>query len=64
MVKRIPKPLTVRVTNGNGLLRPFEWIVDDILNLAVLHCKGKKTEAAKQLKMARSTLYKKLKDGA
>ena len=56
--------MNVRLTNRDGSLRPFDTIVDDVLNLAIIHCGGKKAQAAKGLSLARSTLYRKLKDGA
>jgi DNA-binding NtrC family response regulator len=55
---------TVRLTNKDGSLRPYEAIEDDILNLAVIHCEGVKSRAAKGLRMARSTFYNKLRKGA
>lgn len=55
---------TIRLTNRDGSLRPFETIVDDIINLAIIHCGGQKSAAAKGLRIGRSTLYKKLETGA
>jgi len=54
----------VRLTNSDGSIRAFDRIVDDVLQLAIMHCEGNKTHAAIGLSMARSTFYRKLKDGA
>jgi len=54
---------TIRLTNSSGVIRPFDVIVDDIINLALDHCDGNKTVAAKRLAMPRSTFYRKLKAG-
>jgi len=54
----------IRLTNREGKLRPFDRIVDDALQLAIMHCDGNKTHAAKGLSIARSTFYRKLKEGA
>jgi transcriptional regulator of acetoin/glycerol metabolism len=59
-----PEPRTVRLTNRDGMLRPLDSIVDDVLNIALAHCDGKKLHAAKQLSIARSTFYRKFKAGA
>jgi transcriptional regulator of acetoin/glycerol metabolism len=54
----------IRLIKSDGTLRPLEAIVDDAIILAILHCKGNKSKALRQLKIGRSTFYRKLKDGA
>jgi DNA-binding NtrC family response regulator len=54
---------TIRLTNRDGSLRPFAAIEDDIINLAIIHCDGVKSRAAKGLRLARSTFYRKLREG-
>jgi len=54
---------TIRFTDSSGVIRPFDVIVDDIINLALVHSDGNKTIAAKRLSMPRSTFYRKLKAG-
>jgi transcriptional regulator of acetoin/glycerol metabolism len=53
----------VRITNSDGTFRSLASIIDDVLYLTVMHCEGKKTIAAKQLKVPRSTFYSKFKAG-
>jgi len=55
---------TIRLTKSDGTIRPLQTIVDDAIILAIMHCEGNKTKALRELKMGRSTFYRKLKDGA
>jgi transcriptional regulator of acetoin/glycerol metabolism len=54
----------IRLTNRDGSLRPLDIIIDDAIQLAIEHCSGNKTHAAKGLSLPRSTFYRKLKEGA
>ena len=54
----------VRLLKFDGSLRPLDSIIDDVLLLAIEHCNGKKSAAARNLGVARSTFYTKLKRGA
>jgi transcriptional regulator of acetoin/glycerol metabolism len=54
----------VRLTTSDGKLRPFDVIVDDVIQLAIIHCEGNKSHAARGLRLARSTFYRRLRDGA
>jgi transcriptional regulator of acetoin/glycerol metabolism len=53
----------VRIIKSDGTFRSLDRIIDDVLNLALIHCEGKKTQAAKQLTVPRSTFYRKFKAG-
>jgi len=53
----------VRIIKSDGTFRSLDVIVDDVLNLALIHCESNKTEAAKRLTVPRSTFYRKLKAG-
>lgn len=46
----------------HGVIRPFEKIEKDIIQLALQHCGGRMTEVAKKLGIGRSTLYRKTAD--
>jgi DNA-binding NtrC family response regulator len=51
-------PIKVLAENGN--VRPLEEIERDVIRLALSKSGGCVTTAAKQLRMGRSTLYRKL----
>lgn len=53
---------TVRLTGKAGQLRTLEQIEDDVLQLAIHHCGGNVTKAARDLGIGRSTVYRRLKE--
>jgi len=57
------KPSTrLELLTEEGKLRTLEDIEHEVLRFAIAHCVGQKSEAARQLGIGRSTLYRKLAD--
>ena len=48
------------LTDAQGEVRPLEDIERDVIRFAIAHYRGQMSEVARQLKIGRSTLYRKL----
>ena len=53
-------PPTVMLCTEAGKLRPFREIEADVIRLAIEHHQGRMSEVARQLRIGRSTLYRKV----
>jgi DNA-binding NtrC family response regulator len=49
---------------STGEVRPLEEMETEIIRFAISHYRGQMSEVARRLKIGRSTLYRKLDEGA
>ena len=57
-----PQDLSVPLCTEAGGLRPFREIEADVIRLALEHYRGRVSEVSRQLRIGRSTLYRKVAD--
>jgi DNA-binding NtrC family response regulator len=60
----LPSVGTLAMLTSAGEMRPLEDLEGEIIRFAISHYRGQMSEVARRLKIGRSTLYRKLEEGA
>src|ERR1700690_2846994 len=60
----LPSTGTLAMLTNAGEMRPLEELEGEIIRFAISHYRGQMSEAARRLKIGRSTLYRKLDEAA
>jgi len=60
----LPSMGLLAMLNNTGEMRPLEELESEIIRFAISHYRGQMSEVARRLKIGRSTLYRKLDEGA
>src|ERR1700690_2040639 len=60
----LPSAGTLSMLTNAGEMRPLEELEGEIIRFAISHYRGQMSEAARRLKIGRSTLYRKLDEAA